>query len=93
MALAEQIRTGHSVAREANRARAELRWRQSPGSTERQGRIHSLLTQINAAMQPIRSAIGTLAWGGQEAARYEDDLRDVSQQLQYERKQLKKMLR
>ena len=58
----------------------------------RQASIEKLIAQIDEAMKPIRSGIGSLLWHV-EYRRHEADLREVSKSLQYERKQLKKMRR
>jgi hypothetical protein len=93
MSLQRDIDHAWFQADRARGERVEMRWRQTPGSTEREATIRTLLHEITQAMKPLRSAIGKLVFRDDEACRHEDDLRAVSQRLQYERKQLNKMLR
>ena len=67
-----------------------MRRSHKPGTKERERIIERTLRSLDDAMRPIRSAIGRLAWRPDE---HEDELRAVSEAMQYERKQLKKMRR
>lgn len=90
MALPQYIEEAERVANHATIVRQDTRRAEKPGDPAREKRISDTLDQIDQAMRPIRSAIGKIAWG---TAEYEEELRDVSARLQYERRQLKKMQR
>lgn len=85
------IATGRAVAFKAEKWRAQVRHKVKP-SPHRTAKIDDLIEEIDKAMKPIRSAIGSLLWHA-EYRPHEQELRDVSQRLQYQRKQLKKMRR
>lgn len=88
--MTQHIENGHKVAEQARLAREDVRKTYKPGTKDRERIIEKTLRSIDEAMRPIRSAIGKIAWGQTE---FEDQLREVSAALQYERKQLKKMRR
>jgi hypothetical protein len=74
---------------QAERAAMRKTMRHGP---QRVKRLEAAIDAINLAMKPIRSLIGKTTWEPLPTA-IEDDLRSVSRQLQYERRQLKKMQR
>lgn len=84
------IEAAAEVAAEARLLREDLRWTVKPGDPDRGARIDSMIEEIRLAMVPIRSWIGKAGYG---QVGHEDKLAEVSQELQYERKQLKKMRR
>lgn len=69
-----------------------LRRTTSPGQDSREKKIEGLLREINYAMEPVRSLIGK-ALREPLPGNAEDEIRELSQALQYERRQLKKMRR
>ena len=83
---------GEATATAARMAREDLRWTAEPGSDEREAQIAAMIDDIGDAMHEIRSLIGRLTWDP-IPDEYEKPLRSASRQLQYERKQLKKMRR
>jgi DNA repair exonuclease SbcCD ATPase subunit len=93
MSLDTHITYAEKTAANARSVREEMRWRQTPGSAERQASLRDHLHRITMAMAPLRSAIGKLVFGDEEATEAEHELRAASKRLQYERKQLNKMLR
>lgn len=88
--ITRAVARGEEVTEEARSVREGLRWKSKRTDTDRRFKIESALEEIRHAMAPIRAEIGRLIWepipDEQERA-----LRAVSQALQYERKQLKKM--
>lgn len=88
----ENIKQGHEVADAAEALRQDLRWTVKPGDSDRDKQITDMLVKIRDAMEPIRSAVGRAVWG-QVTASVAEKLSEVSERLQYERKQLKKMRR
>lgn len=90
--IKSSIEVGSDVAAAAELVRQDLRWNVKPGTPEREDTINHHLELIRLAMVPIRAWIGRAVWGQVKAAD-EAALREVSDQLQYQRKQLKKMLR
>lgn len=88
--MTPHIEKAQETAEAARRAREDIRRSHKPGSKDRDRVIEKTLRSLEDAMRPIRSAIGKIAWGGPE---YDGRLREVSDALQYERKQLKKMRR
>jgi hypothetical protein len=87
----ESIKQGDRVADDAEALRQDLRWNVKP-SADRTKQIENMLESIRVVMVPIRSAIGRAQFG-QIAPSIEARLREVSDRLQYQRKQLKKMRR
>jgi hypothetical protein len=74
--------------------RANERRGAHPSDPDRQARILAGIEEVDAAMKPIRSLRGQYLW--EDTLLDEPDyerLCSVSKQLQYERRQLKKMLR
>jgi len=90
VALPQYLLDAQQVADRAALVRQDTRRAEKPGDSVREKRLDATLDEIDAAMKPVRSAIGRIAWG---AGEYEAELRDVSRRLQYERRQLKKMQR
>lgn len=86
------VERGRETARDATMTRQGLRWRSSPTDAGRQKAIADAIEDINDAMADIRSARAWVVWHPVPEAD-EDALRAVSRDLQYERKQLKKMQR
>jgi hypothetical protein len=70
--------------------RKELRRSTKPGDGARNRAINYALGRINGAMGEIRRLMGQLPHY-EHALSKEESLRNVSQALQYERRQLKKM--
>lgn len=68
------------------------RRRSNPAAGDRRASLQESLEQIDSAMKPLRSHIGRLAWEP-VPEKLERRLRKTSQELQYERKQIKKMMR
>lgn len=90
--LTDSIRIGNDTADRAEAFRQDTRWNVKPDAPGRTTDIERHLEQIRLAMEPIRSWVGRAVWG-QVKAKDETRLRDVSERLQYQRKQLKKMRR
>lgn len=88
--ITRAVATGEEVAEAARGVREDLRWTVARDNTDRQARIAAAMEEIRHAMAPIRAEIGRLIWEPIPAEQ-EKALRAVSQSLQYERKQLKKM--
>lgn len=88
--IPQYIQTALDTVAKARLTREDIRRTQKPGDPDREVRLDKILAEIDDAMKPVRSAIGAIAWG---KADFEDQLRSVSQDLQYERRQLKKMRR
>lgn len=78
------------AARAAEELRRELRWSAPRQDPDRQQRIEAAIAAIDAAMKPVRQAVGHLTWEplGSDV---ESVVRDASKFAQYQRKQLKKM--
>ena len=88
------VATAQEAVDDAQIAREEMRWTDPPGSPHREDRIKERLDALREAMGPLRSIIGTLFWNPTpEAARRADELRGLSVDVQYQRKQLQKMRR
>lgn len=87
----EELGTGQNVALAAERLRARLRRRLPVDHPRRVEAITAMLDGIDSAMKPIRSHMGRLMWHD-----YPEDiahtLPEVSEALQAQRRQLKKML-
>lgn len=83
---------GHVALNKAHGVRKELRRVTEPGEPERQKKINYALISLNGAMDEIRSKIGMLPYYDHKESSAEA-LREISQALQYERRQLKKMAR
>ncbi len=90
--LESLARDGHSAANDALRVRQGLRWQAKKGDPGRERAIETALKRLNEASAPLRSAIGRLAYEPQPD-QLDAELRSASQRIQYERRQLKKMLR
>lgn len=75
----------------AQKLRRRLRRRSKRGDPTRNRRIHEQLALLGDAMKPIRSATGKLQWVFVDEAAAEE-LYTVSRRLQYERRQLRRML-
>ena len=88
--LEKQIAAANAAATIAADARVSLRRRTQPGDPERAEAIERALSNLAAAMTPLRSAIGRLVWEPLPDA-LEQRLRDASARCQYERRQLRKM--
>jgi hypothetical protein len=83
---------GHVALNKAHATRKTLRRVTEPGDPDRQQELSYALARINGAMDEIRSKIGQLPYYDHKASSAEA-LRAISQALQYERRQLKKMAR
>jgi hypothetical protein len=86
------IGRAEAVAEEAFKLRKRFRATVSPSNAERQRDIERAIEAINVAAQPVRSAIGRSLFR-RLPSDLDLQLRAISQRLQYERKQLKKMRR
>lgn len=84
------VERGRRVAESAREVRNQHRRRTRPGDGQRQRDISYALMSIDGAMLPIRRLIGKLPHEDTTEGRM-SRLLDVSRQLQYERRQLKKM--
>lgn len=91
MDIEDAIADSRVAVRRAATLRKDLRWNSKRWDSARRERIELEIRRLGAAMAPIRSAIGRLVWEPVAAA-LDTRLRDASRALQYERKQLKKML-
>jgi polyhydroxyalkanoate synthesis regulator phasin len=95
-ALQERIKKavdhGGDIAAEAQFLRDELAKNSTPGTSDREQKLEAKIRQIDEAMRPIRSMIGRLPHV-EISADVESSLRVTSANLQYERRQLKKMQR
>jgi hypothetical protein len=90
--IEQAIQTAETTADDVEALRQDLRWNVKPGEDDREQQIAEALISIRDAMEPVRSGIGLAIWG-KVAAPQEKRLREVSERLQYSRKQLKKMRR
>lgn len=81
------------AAGRAEELRHELRWSVKPGDSDREGRIAACLLELRDVMEPVRSYLGRLAWPPPTPPEVERALRAASAEVQYQRKQLKKMRR
>lgn len=88
--IPQYIQKAIDTVAKARLTREDIRRTQKPGDPDREVRLEKIIADIDEAMKPVRSAIGAIAWG---KADFEEELRTVSQALQYERRQLKKMRR
>lgn len=82
-----------AAARHALSLRTALRRNTVPGSKKREDKIRVELERLSKAMAPVRSLIGQLPYRDDINATRAEQLRAASAQLQYERRQLKKMRR
>ena len=87
ISAAENTLTDAKNRREAERRGAP------PGEKQRNERITRTIHKINVAMIDVRALIGRAQWYEVMSDDAEHRLRTVSEDLQYERRQLKKMLR
>lgn len=85
-------RAAVKAAAAAEDLRKELRWTADPADPERQRRIEDAILALDVAMRPVRAALGSLAWHP-APPKVESSLRAASAEVQYQRKQLKKMRR
>lgn len=83
---------GQVTVNHARGVRKAHRRTTKPGSGKRQKDIAYAITKINHAMRELRQLIGKLPWEVHSPAKAER-VRTVSRELQYERRQLKKMRR
>lgn len=90
--ITQDVAEAQAEAETAHALRKRLRWRSKPGTAKRERDIDRRLRAIDAAMKPLRSHIGKLAWHPLPDD-LEKALRETSASLQAERKQLKKMRR
>jgi hypothetical protein len=90
-AVARDTENGLDTANSARIFRENLRWRTRRGDPERTRTLEAELRAVDAAMKPIRAHIGRAVWEPLPDA-LEEPLREASRRLQYERRQLKKML-
>lgn len=88
--LEHDIERANKAADQSREWREGARHRTKRGA-ERDAVIRGHLSRLSEAMEPIRSAIGRLFYEPLEHG-LELRLRDASANLQYERRQLKKML-
>lgn len=92
--IQRMIKHGHTAAGQAQAVREETRWSAPKSDLFRAQALAVEIERLGAVMQPIRREIGRIAWSEDSfPPDMEANLRAVSQQIQYERKQLKKMLR
>jgi hypothetical protein len=77
---------------EARALRHSLRWKAAKDDKARRGQLEAELEFLRLAMIPVRSYMGRLVREPLPDA-LEGRLRDVSRQLQRERKSLKRMLK
>lgn len=91
----EMLDAAAAAVEEGGRAillREELRWSVAPEDPERARRIRDQLEKLRLAMIPVRSASGSMIWDpGPEGV--QQACKDASKFVQYQRRQLKKMLR
>ena len=80
------------TARLAAARRKALRRRTEVTDQQRQESLASMIERLHRDMAPIRSAIGKIPYG-KVSARDEATLRKVSDEMKYERKQIRKMQR
>lgn len=90
--LRKAIGTGRLAAEHAGTVRASLRRRTEVADEERQAELEATLAELREVMRPLRRALGKLIWEPIPLD-LEDELREVSAAIQYERRQLSKMLR
>lgn len=83
---------GNYVADAAAKARQDLRRSTKPGNADREQKLDDQIRQINEVMEDVRSLVAKSLWDA-FPEKLEQDLRDVSARLQYQRRQLKKMRR
>ena len=90
-ALHQYIEEAAAAVKSASERRAHLRRRTKKGDGFRRASLESEVAKLEAAMVPIRSAIGRLAYRP-VPEKVETQLRQTSKQLQAERQKLLKML-
>lgn len=90
--LKEALQDGSDTLAAARDTRERLRRDTTPGDPERESELSATLHRIDRAMGPIRSHIGRLV-NVVIPRKQEVTLRQLSHDLQYERRQLRKMLR
>lgn len=88
--ITRAVAEGEDAILDVAALRKRLRQSTKPGDATRERDIERALRSLDDAMRPIRRWIGRLPWDPQPEEQ-DRALRDVSQRLQYERKQLKKM--
>lgn len=89
-AITRAVREGEDAAADAAALRGRLRYTVAKGDAGRERDIAAALDRLRVAMEPIRSLRGRVLWEPMPSEQ-ERALRAVSEALQYERKQLKKM--
>lgn len=90
--IASAVAAGEGVAESARETRQALRWKVAPTEPGRQEDIAGALADIDSAMCAVRSLRARILWHPVPEAQSEA-LAAVSADLQYERRQLKKMRR
>ena len=88
------IQSGDEAVEAARATREDTRWSVGKADTSRAILLGQEIEALAAVMAPIRSKIAQIAWRKDALdPDLEDTLRSTSKRLQYERKQLKKMMR
>lgn len=90
--LERTISDGDYVVEQSDSLRRELRRSSKPGDARREERLEIQIRAINEVMEDVRSLVAKSLWDA-FPEKLEQDLRDVSARLQYQRRQLKKMRR
>ncbi len=89
----QELKAAAAAVEYAQTVRSAHRRRSDPTSIQRLSDVDEGLRRIKRAMRPIRSMIGAFPYGppGPEAEKNRQILRDVSSELQSERRKLWKM--
>lgn len=90
--LADAINDANRVAADARIYRTKVRRRSEPGGRRQPGLIRQI-NETKKAAKPLRKYLGMLQFHALPLEDAERKLRDASRRLQYERGQLRKMLR
>jgi hypothetical protein len=86
------VEAARTTAKLARRRRENLRRRTRPAEPQREKSLASMIERLHRDMAPIRSAIGRIPYE-KPKPRDEATLRECSEELKYERKQIRKMQR
>jgi hypothetical protein len=83
------LREAQATVEGARMTREEHRRRTRPDRLEE---LTAAIVSINRVMKPVRSLVQAAGWRGPGKVPYEFELRQVSEDLQRERRKLRKML-
>lgn len=88
---ANLIEQGRNLIKAAERLRKKHRRHSKRTSPQRRLEMGQMVEEINDLMKPVRSALGTMVWLESDA-NLNNQLHDISKELQIERAALRRMV-